>query len=165
MDQKTWLWRKRSLEKTIVTNGDEIQSVPNDKEADLENSLKSLNQKLASVLDECSAKDELVQNYEKKAEDALADKHKAEEEVRRLKTELNDIQQQKVAANERLGHLNSALKDCMEQLNLVRGEKELRLHDAVMQASKEFEKAHKKREESLTAENSYLSKALLVKKN
>ncbi|KAI3445964.1 hypothetical protein Pfo_002629 [Paulownia fortunei] len=173
MDQKTWLWRKRSSEKTIVANGEEVQSVPNEKEVDLENSLKTLNEKLASVLDECSAKDKLVQDSEKMAEDATADKHKAEEEARRLKEELDEVQQQRVAANERLGHLNSALKDCMEQLNLVREEKEQRVHDAVMKTSKEFEKAHKKIEEklsetskrlaSLTAESSYLSKALLVK--
>ncbi|KAH6825983.1 hypothetical protein C2S53_001420 [Perilla frutescens var. hirtella] len=173
MDQKAWLWRRKSSEKTILANLDEARSVSSDKEVDLENSLKLLNEKLASVVDECSAKDELVGNYKQEAEVAVADKHKAEEEIRRLKEELDEAQQQKAAANERLGHLNSTLKDCMEQLNLVRQEQEQRMHDAVMQTSKEFEKSHKKLEEklsetsrrlaSLTAENSYLSKALIVK--
>ncbi|KAL0334880.1 UNVERIFIED_CONTAM: Filament-like plant protein 7 [Sesamum radiatum] len=173
MDQKTWLWRKRSSEKTIVANGDEVEPVPVQREVDLENSLKTLNEKLSSVLDECSAKDKLVQDYEKMVEDAVADKNKAEEEVRRLKEELAEVQQQRAAANDRLGHLNSALKDCMEQLNLVRDGQEQRIHDAVMNTSQEFEKAHKRLEEKLlemskrladvTSENAYLSKALLVK--
>ncbi|CAA2964400.1 Hypothetical predicted protein [Olea europaea subsp. europaea] len=78
-----------------------------------------------------------------------------------------------MVANERLGHLNSALKDCMEQLNLVREEQEQRVHDAVMKTSKELEKDHKILEEKLTetskkladltVEHSYLSKTLLVK--
>ncbi|KAL0365377.1 UNVERIFIED_CONTAM: Filament-like plant protein 7 [Sesamum angustifolium] len=173
MDQKTWLWRKRSSEKTIVANGEEVEPVPVQREVDLENSLKTLNEKLSSVLDECSAKDKLVQDYEKMVEDAVADKNKAEEEVRRLKEELDEVQQQRAAANDRLGHLNSALKDCMEQLNLVRDGQEQRIHDAVMNTSQEFEKAHKRLEEKLlemskrladvTSENAYLSKALLVK--
>lgn len=150
-----------------------MEPVPVQREVDLENSLKTLNEKLSSVLDECSAKDKLVQDYEKMVEDAVADKNKAEEDVQRLKEELDEVQQQRGAANDRLGHLNSALKDCMEQLNLVRDSQEQRIHDAVMKTSQEFEKAHKRLEEKLletskrladvTSENSYLSKALLVK--
>lgn len=34
--------------------------------------MKALNEELASVVDECSAKDELLQNYKKTAEDAIA---------------------------------------------------------------------------------------------
>ncbi|KAL8554543.1 hypothetical protein ACS0TY_002655 [Phlomoides rotata] len=164
MDQKTWLWRKKASEKTILATLEE------EKELDLENSLKILNEELASVVDECSAKDELVQNYKKTAEDATADKAKAEEETQRLKVEL---EQQKMASNERLAHLNSVFKDCMNQLNSVRHDQDQMVRNAVMKTSTEFEKSHKKLEEKLsetnnrlasaTAENSYLSKALLVK--
>lgn len=173
MDQKTWLWRRKSSEKTILANLEEARSVSSDKEVDLENSLKILNEKLASVVDECSAKDELVEDYKREAEVAVAEKQKGEEEIGRVKEELDEVQQQRAAANERLGHLNLTLKECMEQLSLVRQEQEQRMHDAVMKTSREFEKSHKKLEEklsetskrlaSLTAENSYLSKALVVK--
>lgn len=105
----------------------------------------------------------------------VSDKKKAEEETGRLRHELDEAQQQRAAANERLGHLNSALKDCMEQLNLVRNEQDQRIHDAVMKTSQELEKSHKKLEQklletskrvtSLTAESSNLRKALLVKEN
>lgn len=173
MDQKTWLWRRKSSEKTILANSEEVRSVCSEKEVDLENSLKILNEKLACVVDECSAKDELVEDYRREAEAAAAEKQKREEEVCRLREELAEVEQQRGAANERLGHLNSTLKDCMEQLSVVRQEQEQRMHDAVMKTSREFEKSHKKLEEklleaskrvaSLTAENSYLSKALVVK--
>ncbi|XP_047981109.1 filament-like plant protein 7 [Salvia hispanica] len=173
MDQKTWLWRRKSSEKTILASSDEAQSVSSDKEVDLQNSLKLLNEKLDSAAEECSAKDELVLSFKREAELAAADREKAEEEIGRLKQELGEAQQQRSAANERLGDLNSTLKNCMEQLNLARQDQEQRMHDAVMQTSEEFEKSHKKLEEklsetrkrlaSLTSENSYLSRALIVK--
>ncbi|KAL2455603.1 Filament-like plant protein 7 [Abeliophyllum distichum] len=183
MDQRTWLWRKRSSEKTIVAHGkadvanesdrDEVQSLPSEKEVALENTLKLLKEKLASAADACAAKEELVANHDKMAQEAVAGKKEAEEEVKSLKKELNEALQQRMVANERLGHLNSALKDCMEQLNLVRKEQEQRVHDAAMKTSKELEKAHKKLEEKLTetskrladltVEHSYVSKTLLVK--
>ncbi|KAL1564480.1 filament-like plant protein 7 isoform X2 [Salvia divinorum] len=173
MDQKTWLWKRKSSEKTILASSDEAQTVSIEKEVDLENSLKLLNEKLASAADECSAKDELMLSYKREAQVTAADRRKAEEEIGRLKQELDEAQQQRSAANERLGHLNSTLKNCMEQLNLARQEQEQRMIDAVMQTSEEFEKSHKKLEEklsearkqlaSLTSENTYLSKAVIVK--
>ncbi|KAG6424935.1 hypothetical protein SASPL_115358 [Salvia splendens] len=173
MDQKTWLWRRKSSEKTILASLDEAQTVSIEKEVDLENSLKLLNEKLASAADECSAKDELVLSYKREAEVAAAGRRKAEEEIGHLRQELDEAQQQRSAANERLGHLNSTLKNCMEQLNLARQDQEQRMRDAVMQTSEEFEKSHKKLEEklyetrkrlaSLTSENTYLSKAVIVK--
>ncbi|KAL1534602.1 filament-like plant protein 7 isoform X1 [Salvia divinorum] len=173
MDQKTWLWRRKSSEKTILASSDEAQSVSSEKEVDLHNSLKLLNEKLASAADECSAKDELVLSFKREAELAAAERQKADEEIGRLKQELDEAQQQRSAANERLGDLNSTLKSCMEQLNLARQEQEQRMRDAVMQTSEEFEKSHRKLEEklsetrkrlaSLTSENSYLSRALIVK--
>uniref|UniRef100_A0A5B7ASS7 Putative filament-like plant protein 7 isoform X1 n=1 Tax=Davidia involucrata TaxID=16924 RepID=A0A5B7ASS7_DAVIN len=174
MDHKTWLWRKRSSEKTIVTNEkrDEVM-IPTEKEADLERSVKNLNEKLASVLHECSTKDDLVAKHAKTAEEATAGREKAEVEVVFLKQELDEASQQRVAANERLTHLNAALKEYMQQLSSVREEQEQRVHDAVMKTSREFEKSQIKLEEkytetskrlaNLTVENTQLSKALLVK--
>lgn len=49
-----------------------MRSVSSEKETDLENSLKILNEKLACVVDECSAKDELVEDYRREAEAAAA---------------------------------------------------------------------------------------------
>ena len=98
---------------------------------------------------------------------------KAKSEVAILKQDLNDAVQKRVAGEERLIHLDAALKECMQQLRFVREEQEQRIHDAVSKTSNEFEKTRKILEEKLAdagkrlsklgAENTQLSKALLVK--
>ncbi|CAK9153866.1 unnamed protein product [Ilex paraguariensis] len=181
MESKTWLWKKKSSEKTIVANdkadpslkGNGQEKHPNEKEIALEKSVMNLNEKLASVLSECDAKDDLVANHARMAQEVIAGREKAEAEVVCLKKELDETLQQRVAADERLTHLNAALKDCMQVLSSVREDQEQRIRDSVMKTSDEFEKAHKKLEEklsetckrlaNLTVENSRLSMALLGK--
>ncbi|CDO97196.1 unnamed protein product [Coffea canephora] len=182
MDQKTWLWRKRSSEKTIIANGKadcdvkgKEEILPNEKEIALEESVKILNEKLAFLTTESNAKEELLQNHAKMAEEAMAAQKKVEAEVLHLRNELDEALKQKLAANDRLGNLNAALKDCMQQLNVVREEQEQRVNDAIMRTSKEFGNAHKKLEEkfseankklaNFTAENSHLSEAIQVKES
>ncbi|XP_019165340.1 PREDICTED: filament-like plant protein 7 isoform X2 [Ipomoea nil] len=183
MDQKNWLWRKKSSEKRIIANDkadlsvkdndEEVQILQNEKEKVLEESVRSLDEKLASALDECNAKDELVTKFTKMAEEAIAAHKKAEAEIMCLKEELEESTKQREAANGRLTHLNSALKDCMQKLTFTREETDQRVCDAVMRTSEEFEKAHNMLEDklvetnkkvtNLTVENSHLSKVLLVK--
>ncbi|KAL3538859.1 hypothetical protein ACH5RR_002225 [Cinchona calisaya] len=184
MDQKTWLWRKRSSEKTIIAIGktdfdlkgkEEVRVVLNEKEAALEESVKILNEKLASLTSECSAKEQLLENHAKVAKEAMAGQEKAETELQHIRKELDEALQQKFAANDRLSKLNVAFKDCMQQLSSLRDEQEQRVNDAIMRISKEFEKSHKKLEEKLsetskklaniTVENSHLHEALQVKES
>ena len=90
-----------------------------------------------------------------------------------LKQGLDEALHQRVAREERLTHLDAALKECMQQLRFVREEQEQRIHDAVMKAAREFEKTQmileeklaetSKRLSKLGAENTHLSKALLAK--
>ncbi|GFS40030.1 filament-like protein [Actinidia rufa] len=180
MDNKTWLWRKRSSEKTLVANtksdfsskGNEEEMLPTEKEISLERSLANFNEKLASALCESAAKDEVLARHAKTVEEALTDREKAEAAAVSLKQDLDKALQQKAESNERLTQLNAALKDSMQQLTLVREEQEQTIHDAVMKTSREFEKSQKKLEEkltekskrlsNLTVENARLSKALLV---
>ncbi|KAK2991543.1 hypothetical protein RJ640_016578 [Escallonia rubra] len=196
MDQKAWLWRKRSSEKTIVagdkaeltrkSNKEEV--LPSEKELALESSAKYLNDKSASVICECNAEDDLVADHAKAAQEAIAAivllvltesnifcsaREKAEADVVFLRQELNEALQQRTAANERLVHLNAALRVCMQQLSSVREEQEQRIRDAVTETSKDYEKEHKKLKEKFTEaskrianlifESSRLSKALVVK--
>ncbi|GFY89583.1 filament-like protein [Actinidia rufa] len=183
MDNKTWLWRKKSSEKILVANTksdfsskrNEEEMLPTEKEVSLERSLANLNEKLASALCESAAKDELMARHAKTVEEALTDRDKAEATAVSLKQELDKALQQKAESNERLTQLNAALKESMQQLTSVREEHEQTIHDAVMKTSREFEKAQKKVEEkltekskrlsNLTVENAQLSKALLVNEN
>ncbi|OIT30859.1 PREDICTED: filament-like plant protein 7 [Nicotiana attenuata] len=184
MDQKSWLWpRKRSSEKTIVSisksdhpaqvNGVEGQTVPNEKEIFLEQSLKILDEKLATALSESNSKDEQLIRSAEIEQEAIAGQKKAEAEVLCLKKELDEAVHQRKAANESIMHLNTALRDHIQQLTTLREEQEQKIRDAVMRTSKEFEKVHKKLEDrlaetskritNLTHENSHLNKVLLVK--
>ncbi|GAA0166395.1 hypothetical protein LIER_21554 [Lithospermum erythrorhizon] len=181
MENKTWLWKRKPSEKTIVSNGEEDASptenveelAPSEKELALQETVDILNEKLASILEECSSKDELVADYSKKAEEALAGKERAELEVVRLKEELNEALRERVEENERTSKLNAALKDCMHQLNSLRQDQDRRLHEAVDTTSRELEKSHHRLEErlkmmnkmlsNLTAENSHLSEELIEK--
>jgi len=103
----------------------------------------------------------------------LVGQEKTEAEVYCLKKELDGAPNQGVAANEELSHSDAALKKCMQQLNSFREEHEQKIHDAVMEATSEFERAQKtlerklmetsKRLTNLAIENTNLSNALLLK--
>ncbi|KAL1564158.1 filament-like plant protein 7 [Salvia divinorum] len=57
-----------------------------------------------------------------------------------LKKDLDHALHQKAASEERVSHLDAALKECMQQLHHVREDQERRIHGAMMKASEEFEK-------------------------
>lgn len=184
MDHKTWGWRKRSSEKTIIANGktdlslrsessDNEEMISREKEASVDQTMKDLNLKLASLLYENQAKDEIVAKHSMIAKEAISGRVKAEAEAEILKQELEKAIKQEEASNARLTQLNSALKDSMQQLNLIKGGHEKAIHEAIMKTSTEFQKAQKKLEEklaeqnkklsSLTVENNHLVKVLIMK--
>ncbi|XP_042517334.1 filament-like plant protein 7 isoform X2 [Macadamia integrifolia] len=181
MDQKAWLWRKKSTEKTIVVSdkanlllkGNGEEKLGTEKAEEMEISVKTLNEKLSLATSECNAKDDLVMKHAKVAEEAIAGWEKAETESLSLKQELDEALQQRAAAEERLAHVDAALKECMQQLRFVRDEQEQRIHDAVLKVSRQFEKARIVLEEKLAEvsmklsklgiENTHLSKDLQVK--
>ncbi|XP_014509142.1 filament-like plant protein 7 [Vigna radiata var. radiata] len=183
MDQKTWLWRKKSSEKTIIAadntdltskENEEVQALVADKD-ELEKDLKRLNNKLDSALSDCNAKNELVKKQTKVAQEAMAGLKKAEAEVLSMKQDLDEALHQRIVYEERVAHLDGALKECMQQLRFVREEQEQRIHDAVMKASKEFEKERMVLEEQLSetskrlakaeVDNSHLNKSIFAREN
>ncbi|KAL7135522.1 hypothetical protein ABFS83_11G102700 [Erythranthe nasuta] len=192
MDQKSWLWKKRSTEKTLVADKasnslskhgededededeedeelNEVQKLLIEK-TDLERNLRISNEKLSSALSECNAKDNIAKKQVKIAEEAIAGWEKAEIEAISLKQELDKVLQQKATSDERIGHLDAALKECMLQLRFVQKEQDKRVHSAMVKRSDEFEKItialnekladSGKRLAKLDAENTQLSKAL-----
>ncbi|WOH13904.1 hypothetical protein DCAR_0933417 [Daucus carota subsp. sativus] len=174
MDHKTWLWRKKPSEKTILAT-DKTDQNEEEKEVHLESLVKNLNETLTSVLRDSNTKDDLVAKHEKRAQDAIAGQKKAEMEAVFLKQELDEALLQNVSANETITYLTSALKESIQKIASAREDHEKSLHDAVMSTSREFEKVQKKLEdrftettkrlENLMVENSHLSEALLLKEN
>ncbi|XP_015947118.1 filament-like plant protein 7 [Arachis duranensis] len=183
MDHKPWPWRKKSSEKITVTTDNtnlaskenqEVQALLADKE-ELEKDLKRLNDKLTSAISDCNAKGELLKKQTKIAQEATAGYEKAKAEVLSMKHDFDEALQQRLIYEERVVHLDGALKECMQQLRFVREEQGRRVHDAVMKASKEFEKERMVLEEQLSevgkwlakaeTENSHLNKSILAKEN
>ncbi|KAJ1414483.1 Filament-like plant protein [Sesbania bispinosa] len=183
MDHKTWLWGKKSTEKTILATdkanltskeNEEVQALQADKEK-LEKEVKRLNDKLAFTLSDCKAKDEQVKKQAKIVQEAVAGWEKAEAEMLSMKQHLDESIPKQLVYEERVAHLDGALKECMQQLRFVREEQEQRIHDAVMKAPKEFEQARMVLEEQLSetskrlaksgTENSHLNKSIIDKEN
>ncbi|GMN37665.1 hypothetical protein TIFTF001_007006 [Ficus carica] len=182
MDNKTWLWRKKSSEKTIfaadkvvntLQRTEELHINPTEKGVGSERSVKMLNEKLASVLLDCHVKEDPVMKDAKIAEETETGQEKTEEEKVSPKQELHEALNGGVAETERLVQSDAALKQCQKQLSVVQEEQEQKIRDAVTMTSREYEKAQKKLEEkfaeaskqlaSLSVENSNMAKALLVK--
>ncbi|KAI3669803.1 hypothetical protein L6452_41222 [Arctium lappa] len=179
MEHKSWLWKKKSIEKTMIAadkvnrgNEDELQGILA-YEAELERNLNVSNENLSAALAEINAKDDIAKKQTNIAREAIQGWEKAEAEVLALKQELEKTTQQTLASEERLHGVDAALKECMQQLRFVREEQEKRIHDAVMKTSREYEKARihieeklsesNKRLSKLSSENTQLTKALLAK--
>lgn len=126
---------------------------------ELDEKLKTINSKLSAALAESNAKDDLVKQHAKVAEEAVSGWEKAEAEAGSLKEELDAALQQKVAAEDRVCHLDGALKECMRQLRQVREEHEQKIHDVVMKKANELDRIRRELEEQLAGINHRLLEA------
>ncbi|KAF9608403.1 hypothetical protein IFM89_009769 [Coptis chinensis] len=141
MDRKSWLWRKKSSEKSpgetdssgsmsshserYSDDQEGSRASPNHNsqspevtskaaaasEEDHDN-LKSLKEKLSAALINISAKEDLVKQHAKVAEEAVSD---------------------------RLGHLDGALKECLRKLRQAKEEQEEKINEAVVRKTTELE--------------------------
>ncbi|KAG7571884.1 Filament-like plant protein [Arabidopsis suecica] len=167
MDHKGWPWKKKSMEKTVVESNGETEKVVADK-IELENCVKSLNDKLTSVEAESN-------KHETEAQEAIVGWEKTKAEVTSLKKKLDEALNEKHRSEEKSSHTDAGLKECVQQLRFVREEQERRMHDALTKASQEYEQrliviktelaGTSKRLAEAEGENAQLSKALLAKNN
>ncbi|EFH54940.1 hypothetical protein ARALYDRAFT_900817 [Arabidopsis lyrata subsp. lyrata] len=165
MDHKGWPWKKKSMEKTVVESNGETEKVVDDK-IELQNRLKSLNDKLTSVEAESN-------KHETEAQEAIVGWEKTKAEVASLKKKLDEALNEKHMSEERSSHTDAGLKECVQQLRFVREEQERRMHDALTKASQEYEQrliviktelaGTGKRLAEAEGENTQLSMALLAK--
>lgn len=181
MDHKSWLWRKKSSEKTIVAAGkvsfplsrpgEETHTFPTTYEVGPERSVPNLNEKLASVLLECHAEDNLASKHEKRAQEARTGWDKAEAVCQ--KQVPDEALTLGTTSNEQVPCSDAALKECIKKLCTIQEEQDQRIRDAIMKTSREYEEAQKKLEGKLeetskqlanfAIENTHLSKALVAK--
>ncbi|XP_021682993.2 filament-like plant protein isoform X2 [Hevea brasiliensis] len=156
MDRRSWLWRRKSSEKnpgetdspgSISSHFERFsddqspevtsKAVPRDEE--ITDNVKTLTLELSAALLNISAKEELVKQHAKVAEEAVSGWEKAEKELVALKQQLEVAVKNKVGLEDRVGHLDAALKECMRQLRQAREEQEQRINEALAQRIREWE--------------------------
>ncbi|CAL9131593.1 unnamed protein product [Musa textilis] len=156
MDRRSWLWRRKSSEKspgetessTSVSSHSERYSdglelsraSPNDasvshaqlsrdvlcntSDGEVHETVKRLTEKLSVALLNTSAKEDLVKQHAKVAEEAVSGWEQAEAEVVALKQQLQTTLQKNSVLEDKISQLDGALKECVRQLHRSREEEE-----------------------------------------
>ncbi|EHA8590169.1 filament-like plant protein [Cocos nucifera] len=101
--------------------------------------VKSLTEKLSAALLNISAKEDLVKQHAKVAEEAILGWEKAEKEVATLKQQLEAAKRKNSALEDKVGHIDGALNECVRQLRQSKEEQEQRIHDALIKKTIEWE--------------------------
>ncbi|XP_056168600.1 filament-like plant protein 3 isoform X2 [Syzygium oleosum] len=164
MDRRTWLWRRKSSEKspgetessgslsshsgrfsdeqaypTHSSLSQEVTSKVAVADDEVGEDVRTLSEKLSAALLNISAKEELVKQHAKVAEEAVSGWENAENEVLVLKKQLEAATQKNSMLEDRIGHLDGALKECVRQLRQVREEQEQKIQEAVVKKTREWE--------------------------
>ncbi|XP_074560010.1 uncharacterized protein LOC141816078 [Curcuma longa] len=111
---------------------------------------KHLTEKLSASLESICAKEELVKQHAKVAEEALLGWEKSKKEVISIKQQLKDAIQKNTSLEERLGHVDDALKECVRQLRQSREEQEERIQEVIIKKASEWEFQKSRLETCLT---------------
>ncbi|KAL4333340.1 hypothetical protein GQ457_07G021340 [Hibiscus cannabinus] len=120
------------LENRVKTYEERVQT--------LDDEINDLNEKLSMANSEISAKEDLVKQHTKVAEEAVSGWEKAEAEALALKNQMESIMLAKLAAEDKASHLDDALKECMRQIRNLNKEHEQMLQDVVISKDKQCEK-------------------------
>ncbi|PKA47977.1 hypothetical protein AXF42_Ash016324 [Apostasia shenzhenica] len=106
---------------------------------DANETMKSLNEKLSAALLSINAKEELVKQHARVAEEAVSGWEKAEADVAGFKKKFEAALQKNSALEDRANHLDEALKECVRQLRQSREVQEQKVHEALTKKTKEWE--------------------------
>ncbi|GMG99842.1 hypothetical protein Nepgr_001682 [Nepenthes gracilis] len=164
MDRRNWLWRKKSSEKSpretessgsvsshserlsdeqVCLNNDtqspEVTSKAARGDEQVSDNMGTLAEKLAAALSNISAKEELIKQHAKVAEEAITGWEKSEKEVSTLKQQLEVAIKKNTTLEDRVGHLDGALKECVRQLRQARELIDQKVLEAVAKTSQEWE--------------------------
>ncbi|XP_022750869.1 filament-like plant protein isoform X2 [Durio zibethinus] len=175
MDRRSWLWRRKSAEQSpgetdssggsisshserfsgeqaSATHGSQLQEVTSKAvpiDVEVNDNVRSLTEKLSAALMNISAKEDLVKQHAKVTEEAISGWEKAEKDVLALKQQLDAAIKKNAALEDRVGHLDGALKECVRQLRQAREEQERKIHEAVAKKCHELESSKSELESQL----------------
>ncbi|KAI9127889.1 hypothetical protein K1719_000882 [Acacia pycnantha] len=157
MNQKSWLWKKKSMEKTIfavdkVSNSSspieaEVHDIPTGKNSGVERSSKSLNEKLASVLLEPHDAEGFPPKHEQMPQGKIRGEDKATEEMESWEEEADEDLTKETSAESMCGAVPDLLKE----------------HEKIQKELEEKLQENCKKLADLTVENISLTNALLAK--
>lgn len=166
MDRRSWPWRRKSVsDKALApTETESSASCPSETLTDEQDTLKSspkstpspeitskeaqdhsnvkvkvLSERLSSAVLDMRAKDDLVKQHSKVAEEAVLGWEKAENEMASLKTQLNAASVKNSAQEDRIVHLDGALKECVRQLRRAKEEQDEKVQAALALQSRQWE--------------------------
>ncbi|PIN10224.1 hypothetical protein CDL12_17194 [Handroanthus impetiginosus] len=178
MEKKKWPWKRKTSERSLgesessgsfsshserysdeqdasrespndSTQSPEISSKASIINNEMSESVKSLTEKLSAALVNVSAKEDLVKQHAKVAEEAVAGWEKAENEVASLKQQLEVAVQQNLNLEVRVSHLDGALKECVRQLRQARDEHDKRISDVLEEKNRKWESAKSELEKQI----------------
>ncbi|KAJ9167095.1 hypothetical protein P3X46_021771 [Hevea brasiliensis] len=179
MEKRKWLWKRKSSERSpgetessgsisshserfsddqqdtlkaspnTDTQSPEVTSKTSVRDEDVNDTVKILTERLSAALVNVSAKDDLVKQHSKVAEEAVAGWERAENEVAALKKQLEAAIQQNSAMEDRVSHLDGALKECVRQLRQAREEQEEKVYEALARKTREWESTKSELENQL----------------
>ncbi|KAJ0789699.1 putative filament-like plant protein [Helianthus annuus] len=135
--------QESSKKSTNHSQSPEVTSKASTTNSEVNDSFKSLTEKLSAALVNVGAKEDLVKQHAKVAEEAVAGWEKAENEVTKLKQELEAALQQNVALEVRANHLDGALKECVKQLRLAKEEHEQKLNEIIEERTHKWDSIKK----------------------
>ncbi|XP_065875478.1 filament-like plant protein 3 [Euphorbia lathyris] len=162
MDRRSWLWRRKSSEKSPAEidassfsshserfSDDQAYTIHNPQSPEITSKLvtgeetnddvRSLGNKLSAALLNISAKENLIKQHAKVAEEAVSGWEKAEKELLTVKQQLEAATKKNLGLEDRVVHLDAALKECVRQLRQAREEQEQKISEAVARKTRQWE--------------------------
>ncbi|RZC57285.1 hypothetical protein C5167_004587 [Papaver somniferum] len=95
--------------------------------------MRNLTEKLSAALLNITSKEDIVKQRAKVAEEAVSGWNKAEDAAVAFKEQLETAALKNSALEDRVGHLEGDLKECVRQLRQARDKQEQKFHEAVIQ--------------------------------
>ncbi|KAH9625864.1 hypothetical protein KSS87_009973 [Heliosperma pusillum] len=183
MDRRSWLWRRKSSDKSSgetesLGSGSGSVSSPSERFSDEQqvypiknvqspevtsnsgedpyDSMKILSAKLSAAVATINEKEELVKQHAKVAEEAVTGWEMAENEMNDLKQQLDVAIKKNSTLEDKIVHLDGALKECLRQLRQVREEQDQIIQEAISKKSENTESVNPELQDQLADISSQL---------
>ncbi|XP_074573237.1 uncharacterized protein LOC141829620 [Curcuma longa] len=140
---------KASPNDTSTSHAQSPEVASNTCDSEVDETVKRLTEKLSAALLNISAKEELVKQHAKVAEEAVSGWEQAEAEVITLKQQLETAVEKNTSLEDRISQLDRALTECVSQCHQFREDQEANVHDSATNKGCKWESEKHKFEKQL----------------